>query len=301
MTERDLLTHRRRGPLGWPSKPRLLKTGDTSALVRSRPSRDPSPLNLTATQEYFLEWNAHRLRITYEESRDRYQKSWSAVPGGHSGRAFGRFHRHCYDIFRVFANDDPTEVIDAYQLHAPVHFLTMLTYPEPQWFDDDFIVKHFRGRAYLGILDFGCGLAQQSRTLAEYMAAKGVEVRLTLTDIPTVRKDFLLWWGTRTGISLTFLDCTAAAPIPALPPSDLCFAVEFFEHVHDPLAYFYQIDRALSGGGLLITNISDHHEDFMHVSPKLTTLRNAVRAQRYHDVLTNFIFSKPRQRQPATV
>jgi SAM-dependent methyltransferase len=170
-----------------------------------------------------------------------------------------------------------------------------------QWFDDDFIVKHFRGRAYLGILDFGCGLAQQSRTLAEYMTAKGVEVRLTLADIPTSRKDFLLWWGTRTGISLTFLDCTADAPIPALPPTDLCFALEFFEHVHDPLAYFYEIDRALSGGGLLVTNISDHHEDFMDVSPKLATLRDAVRAQRYHDVSTNLIFSKPRQRQPAPV
>jgi hypothetical protein len=31
----------------------------------------------------------------------------------------------------------------------------------------------------------------------------------------------------------------------------------------------------------------------MHVSPKLAPLRDAVKARRYEDVLTNFIFSKP--------
>ncbi len=293
MTNRDLLTYRRRGLFGWPSKPRILRTGDASALVRSRPSRDPSPSNLTATQNYFLEWNAERLGISYDESQDRYRRSWNVVPGGHSGRAFGRFHRHCYDLFRVFANDDPTEVMEAYRLHAPVHFLTMLTYPEPQWFDDDFIVKHFRGRAYLGILDFGCGLAQQSRTLAEFLNGKGIEVQLTLADIPTIRKDFLLWWGRRTGIRVSFLECTPNSPMPSLPPTDLCFALEFFEHVYDPLAYFKHIDHALTAGGLLVTNIADHHKDFMHVSPELDTLREAVRLKRYQDVLKNFIFCKP--------
>jgi len=293
VTQRDLLTYRRRGLFGRPSNTRILKNGDSSALVRSRPSRDPSPSNLTATQKYFLEWNAQRLGITIEDSRDRYLRSWNVVSGGHSGRAFGKFHRHCYDIFRVFADDSPKEVMDAYKIHGPVHFLTMLTYPEPQWFDEDFIVKYFRGRSSIGILDFGCGLAQQSRTLAEFLTGKGLEVRIALADIPTVRKEFLVWWGSRTGIPLTFLDCTTKSPIPELPQSDLCFALEFFEHVYDPLAYFNSIDQALTGGGLLVTNISDHHKDFMHVSPKLAPLRDAVKARRYEDVLTNFIFSKP--------
>jgi SAM-dependent methyltransferase len=183
--------------------------------------------------------------------------------------------------------------MEAYRLHGPVHFLTMLTYPEPKWFDEDFIVKYFRGRADLGILDFGCGLAQQSRTLAEFLVAKGIEVRLTLADISTIRKEFLLWWGKRTGMPVTFLDCTPNSVIPSLPPIDLCFALEFFEHVYDPLAYFKQIDQSLTPGGLLVTNISDHHKDFMHVSPELATLRKAVKLRRYQEVLNNFIFSKP--------
>jgi SAM-dependent methyltransferase len=293
MTKKDLLTYRRRGLLGWPSKPRKLKNGDTTALVRSRPSRAIGPSNLTRTQEYFIDWNAERLGISIAESRDRYFKSWNLVSGGHRGRAFGQFHRQCYDFFRVFADDRATEVMDAYKIHGPVHFLTMLTYPEPQWFDNDFIVKHFRERSSISILDVGCGLAQQSRTLAEYLLGKGLKVRIALADIPTIRKDFLEWWGNRTGIPLTFLDCTPQNPIPDFPQTDLCFALEFFEHVYDPLAYFKRIDESLTNGSVLITNIGDHHRDFMHVSPKLAPLRTAVQASQYEDVLTNFIFRKP--------
>jgi hypothetical protein len=292
MTRKDLLTYRSRGFLGWPSKPRKLINGGTTALVRSSPSKAVGPSNLTRTQEYFIDWNAERLGISIDESRDRYFKSWNVASGGHSGRAFGQFHRQCYDFFQVFADDRATEVMDAYKIHGAVHFLNMLTYPEPQWFDNDFIVKHFRERSSVNILDVGCGLAQQSRTLAEYLVAKGLEVRIAVTDIPTIRKDFLVWWGNRTRIPLTFLDCTPQMPIPDLPQSDLCFALEFFEHVYDPVAYFKRIDESLTSGSLLITNIGDHRRDFMHVSPKLDPLRSAVQASRYEDVLTNFIFRK---------
>jgi len=215
------------------------------------------------------------------------------MPHGHSGRAFEKFHGHCYDFFKVFADDSPREVMNAYQVHGYVHFLAMLTYPEPQWFDGDAIVKRLRDRQEISILDFGCGLAQQSRSLAEYLRGKGMRVRIALADIPTVRKDFLVWWGKTTGIPLTFLDCTVERPIPELPKIDLCFALEFFEHVYDPVAYFTRIDQAMAGGGLLVTNMGDHHKDFMHVSPKLGALRQAVSASRYEEVFADFIYQKP--------
>ena len=265
--------------------------GESTALVKSRPSRNPIS-QLTRTQEYFLEWNAQRLEITLAESRARYIRSWNAVPTGHNGRAFQKFHGQCYDIFRVFADDSPKEVIDAYKLHGAVHFLTMLTYPEPQWFDEDVIVKQFRNKSAISILDFGCGLAQHSRTLAEYLRGKGLEVHIALADIPTVRKDFLVWWGKRCAIPLTFLDCTAERPIPDLPHIDLCFALEFFEHVYDPVGYFTHIDAALTPGGVLVTNFSDHHKEFMHVSPKLAPLREAVQARGYEEIFANFIYRK---------
>ena len=265
--------------------------GESTALVKSRPSRNPIS-QLTRTQEYFLEWNAQRLEITLAESRARYIRSWNAVPNGHNGRAFEKFHGQCYDIFRVFADDSPKEVIDLYKLHGVVHFLAMLTYPEPQWFDEDVIVKQFRNKPAIGILDFGCGLAQHSRTLAEYLCGKGREVQIALADIPTVRKDFLVWWGKRCAIPLTFLDCTAERPIPEVPHIDLCFALEFFEHVYDPVGYFTRIDAALTPGGVLVTNFSDHHKEFMHVSPKLAALREAVQARGYEEIFANFIYRK---------
>jgi len=260
--------------------------------VKSRPSRNPIS-RLNRTQEYFLEWNAERLGITLAESRARYVQSWNAVRNGHNGRAFRKFHGQCYDIFRVFADDSPKEVIDAYKVHGNVHFLAMLTYPEPEWFDDDVIVKQFRNKSAITILDFGCGLAQQSRTLAEYLRAKGLDVHIVLADIPTVRKDFLLWWAQRCAIPLTFLDCTAERPIPDLPQIDLCIALEFFEHVYDPVAYFNRINQALAPGGLLVTNFSDHHKEFMHVSPQLAPLRQAVQASHYQEICANFIYRKP--------
>jgi SAM-dependent methyltransferase len=291
MTQRDLITHRRRGLFGRQSQDRTLG-GERTALVKSRPSRNPIT-QLTRTQEYFLEWNAQRLGITLAESHKRYIESWHAVRHGHNGRAFQKFHGQCYDIFKVFADDSPKEVIDAYRLHGAVHFLAMLTYPEPQWFDDDVIVKQFLTKSAITILDFGCGLAQQSRTLAEYLRNKGLAVRIFLADIPTVRKDFLLWWGERTCIPLTFLECTAARPIPDLPQIDLCFALEFFEHVYDPVAYFDRINQALAPAGLIVTNFSDHRTEFMHVSPKLASLRQAVQACHYEEIFANFIYRKP--------
>src|SRR5476651_925259 len=149
MAQRDLITYQRRGLFGRLS-PRRTLGGEATALVKSRPSRSPIT-QLTRTQEYFLEWNAQRLGITLAESRARYVQSWNAVRHGHNGRAFQKFHGQCYDIFRVFADDSPKEVIDAYRLHGAVHFLTMLTYPEPQWFDEDVIVKQFRNKSAISI------------------------------------------------------------------------------------------------------------------------------------------------------
>lgn len=291
MTQRDLVTYRRRGLFARRPQARFLRE-ESTALVKSRPSRNPIS-QLTRTQKYFLDWNAQRLGITLAESRTRYTQSWNAVRNGHNGRAFEKFHGQCYELFRVFADDSPKEVMDAYKLHGVVHFLAMLTYPEPQWFDDDVIIKQFRDRSSISILDFGCGLAQHSRTLAEYLRGKGLAVQIALADIPTLRKDFLIWWGERCAIPLTFLDCTAECPIPSLPQSDLCFALEFFEHVYDPVAYFTRIDAVLTPGALLVTNFSDHRKEFMHVSPKLAPLRAAVAARQYEEIFTNFIYRKP--------
>lgn len=270
---------------------RKLATLEGTGLVSSAPDRDAS--GMTRTQLLFIQWNAERLGIPLDDSKRRYAASWAVLPGGHSGRAFSRFNGVAHDIFRVFFDDNATEVFDTYSYHGPMHFLAMLTYPEPQWREADLIVKELVKRRRVTILDSGCGLAQQSRTLAEYLHARGIEVRLILADIPTLRREFLVWWGERTGIPTTFLDCTAAAPIPELPECDICLATEFFEHAHQPVADFDRIDAKLADGELLVTGIMDHHIDFLHVSPRLDALRDRVAARGYEVVISDRLLRKP--------
>ena len=262
-----------------------------TGLVMSVPDRHAE--GMTRTQEAFVQWNAERLGIPIEESMRRYAASSAVLPGGHGGGEFGKFNGIAHEVFRVFFEDSATEVFDTYRYHGPMHFLVMLTYPEPMWAASDLIVKELSKRTEVSILDFGCGLAQQSRTLAVYLRDHGLKVRLTLADVPTLRADFLTWWGTHVGIPTTFLHCTLATPIPDLPECDLCQATEFFEHVHDPVVYFDRFDEKLSHGGLLVTGIMDHHADFMHVSPQLGALRTRIANRGYETLVTNRVLRKP--------
>jgi len=217
---------------------------------------------ITDAQQLFIEWNAERLGISREESARWCAVSRAALPEGHGCRSFGHFNDVAHTV------------------------------PEPKWSNTDLIVRALAKRYEVSILDFGCGLAQQSRTLAEYLRDATVRVRLTLVDIPTLRQEFLLWWGRRAGIPTTFLPCTAETPIPELPECDLCQATGFFEHVHDPVAYFNRIDAKLAVGGLLITGIMDHHEDFMQMSPQLGALRMRIAGRGYETLVRDRILRK---------
>ena len=154
------------------------------------PARNRNASGMTRTHQLVVEWNAERLGISGKESARQFADSRSALPEGQSGGAFGH---------------------------------SMLTRPEPQLTNTDPMVRALVNRYEVSIVDFGCGLAQQSRALAEYLRDATVRVRLTLVDIPTLRQEFLLWWGRRAGISTTFLPCTVATPVPKLPECDLHF------------------------------------------------------------------------------
>ena len=106
---------------------------------------------------------------------------------------------------------------------------------------------------------------------------------LSLTDIPTVHKEFLLWLGERTHIPTRFLNCSEAA-IPELPPCHLCIATDIFEYLHTPVQAFEAIDQTLLPGGLLVTDVHDHKPEYMHVSTDLNVIRARL-ASRGHEEL----------------
>jgi len=250
------------------------------------------PDQLNGTQQIFIDWNARRLGLTQDQSFIRFRDSWNRFEGGYGGAAFREFNVMAHDAFQVLYGDEPNEVLESYQVFAPLHFLRMLSYPEPRITAENLVVRQLGDVDEVNILDFGCGLAQQSRALAQFLRGQGRRVMLYLADIPTIRKDFMLYLCERTGIDAVFLDCTAAAPIPEIPPHQLCIATEFFEHVYDPVRYFEAINAQMANRGLLVTNSANHNREFMHVTPDLAALREAIAAAGFEALKESRIYLK---------
>jgi SAM-dependent methyltransferase len=253
-----------------------------------------APLRLNTTQRMFVEWTAARLKITKEEALKRYECSWSAIPGGHRSQDFRELNDTLYRLFGVFISDNPSELYAAYDFFSFVHFLRMASYDEPQWALDNPIMLDLLGSHKVDIVDFGCGLAQNSRSLAQALSRHGVAVEVHLADIPTIRKDFLTWMARQdqTTVSIKFLDCTPECPIPPLPDCDVCIAEEFFEHVYEPVKYLNSFDSVLRPGGFLLTNIADHSAEFMHVHPILADVRSRLHELRYEEIAPQRTFKK---------
>lgn len=237
---------------------------------------------MNAWQRTFCVWNSQRLGITLAESAARFERSMAAFDGAYADRV--------HDALAVFAGDAATEVFDAYQVHALPHFLRMLSYPEceREWAPDHPVLRALTGRAHVSVLDFGCGLAQTSITLARALRGQGARVSLFLVDVPTLRAEFLVWM---TGA--VFLPCTRGQVAPPLPPADVIVATEVLEHLHDPRAAFEALDAALLPGGFLITSVGDHAAEFLHVSPDLSPIRAALAAGGYVELERHTLYRKP--------
>lgn len=249
--------------------------------------------SLTSTQRSFIEWNSKRLDISLADSERRFRESWATFHGGHGGPTFKMQGALADQLYKVFVDNTDKEIFEVYRFHAPRHFLRMLSYPERHWTADDPIVRKVAAREDVTILDFGCGLAHRSRSLAKFLSSQGKNCSVYLADISTIRKDFLAWLCEKDRIEMHFLECSEKSFVPDLPACDICFATEFFEHVSDPLRYFERFHAALNSNGVIITNIRDHEDDFLHVSPNLQKLRKKVQELDYDEIVSFQVFAKP--------
>ena len=193
----------------------------------------------------------------------------------------------------MLVDDSPNEVYSAYGAIAPITLLRLLSYEEPSWSESDSLFRDLVERRTVDILDFGCGLAQNSRALAIALSARGITTSLALADIHTFITDFLMYLSKRQGIAVRFLACSPKEPIPELPACDVLFAQEFFEHVYDPVSYLNTLHRVLRPNGFLVTNVADHHKEMLHVHPDLSSVRARIAELGYEAVLTDVLFRKP--------
>lgn len=248
--------------------------------------------SLNRTQRLFVRWNAARLGISEQDSLRRYHYSWQAVADGHQGARFELFMYLNQEIFSVFFGNREEELFETYRFHGYRDLLRKLVMPEPAFTVNHPVVQGLADRGEIQILDFGCGLAQRARALAEFLQTSGKRVRLALADIPSVEAEFLEWMGDNTEMEITVLPCTRETPIPELPECDVIIATEFFEHVNDPLTYFRKFDERLRTGGFLWTDVADHEEGFLHVCPQLGALRAEIAARGYKEIQRNVLFRK---------
>lgn len=266
------------------------------ALRQVRRHRDPRVHStierLNPWQEGFCVWNAERLGIPVAESRRRYRASWLAVPGGHGSHSFRSFCTIQLEVFSVVADDSPAECEEAYRLHSWLFLLRQLSLPVPVWPDVYPVIPAMAEVTAPVIVDYGCGLAQTSVSLAIALRAKGATPRLVLADIPTIRLQFAAWLCARLGLAVETVACTGARPLPDFPEADIIVATEIFEHLHEPLPALAHLDAALRPGGFLITNIDDHDEEFMHVCPDLAPLRDRLAGLGYDEVERRVLFRK---------
>ncbi|MBN2326114.1 MAG: methyltransferase domain-containing protein [Candidatus Omnitrophica bacterium] len=233
------------------------------------------------------------MNISLDESHRRFMESWNSMRNGYAGAEYRRFCVTSYKLYQVFVDDNEKEIFDCYQFHAHLQFLRMLSYKDPELDQNHEVLQILKKRDEAVILDFGCGLAQYSRILATRLREEKCDARLVLTDIPTMRKSFLLWVGEKLSVPISFLDCTQSKPIPDLPFCDACIATDVLEHLYEPITYLDAFNHILAPGGLLITDVSDHKREFMHISPNLEKVRSHLSCLGYKEIHTNRLFQKP--------
>lgn len=249
--------------------------------------------NLNQWQEGFCVWHAERLGISYHMAVERYRRSWNAFPGGHAGLEFRRYCVFQMNVLSVLADDSPKEVYESYQLHSGVFLLRQLSQAVPEWPDGHPILAALSRENAPTIIDFGCGLAQASISLALALKRREVQARLFLADLPSVRLEFVAWLCRHLALACETASCTRDAPVPDFPAAHVAVATEVFEHLHDPLPVFERIHAALVPGGFLITNVDDHEEEFMHVTPNLGALRNRLASLGYTELERHVLYRKP--------
>jgi len=243
---------------------------------------------LNTLQGYFVHWNAERLNISIDESLSRFEKSLQSVDG-HDSRTFKSFSLGAYELYLPFHYDDENSVFESYQYHSNMHFLRQLAWPINTIEDNDLIFTQLSSNEQINMFDFGCGLSQLCLGYALKFKELGKKVTISLIDIPTLMFDFLKYVCHNLEIKTDFYEVPNNGEyfFPTIDKCQLGIVTEVFEHLYNPREYFKKINSSMDFDGFMITNIHDHEEGYMHVTPNLSELRKSFSDYGYKIIVDN--------------
>jgi len=249
-------------------------------------------------QGEYVEFIAQRRGISIDKARAMVDGAQKQFLGGWLGDDYRKFSEQALETFRPLHDDATDEaVIATYKFHGPIDFLRMVGYVCPKPPEIEPIVSRLASKSSVRIVDYGCGLAHRSLTVARALQAKGVKVHLTLVDI---RKEyhalFLDFLCKKFGVPYDFIEITASALYPELPEHDFCDNVSVLEHVREPVTVVNNTHRALKPGGLFLAYCDDAIEEMMHISPDLSAVRKRLAELGYVKLTTVHsvpLFQKP--------
>lgn len=236
---------------------------------------------LTPLEKLFIEWSSRRKGISEPDATAQYLKSRAMFKGGFGGAEYRRFCVRTHDALFPVLGDEPSVASESYKAFGAMHLLRMLSYPQGRY---EHLAKLAVRRGT--VLDFGCGLAQISTSIA-----KRTKSSLVLCDIDTVKLDFAVFAAMKMGVDTTSIECGESVPLDWVVDASVVVATEVLEHLSKPLQIVMHLDKCLSQGGLLITNVADHHKERFHVSTNLAEVR-AFLGDKYEELEKHKVFVK---------
>ena len=191
---------------------------------------------------------------------------------------FGALARSIHDLFSpVYGEETEASLQETHRFHAALHIYRHIGYSYwklPRYaLGVKCILAEMDASKHVTVIDYGCGLGYAAMAMYALRHCK-----IYLVDMDAGVLDFATWRFTRHAIPHTAIRITAADPYPAMPPHNVCLAVESMEHIREPVRAFTNIHAAMEMGGLLAGNFKDHGAQFLHISTDLSGLRAAVNA-----------------------
>ncbi len=216
--------------------------------------------------------------ITEEKAKEVLLEAETLFKGGWGGQDYRNFAVLYKKAIKPLYDDDNDHMLfEAYQMHTPIDFLRMISYPIPGLETLGKIIGFMGTLKDVVLVDYGCGLAPRTLSLSLYLKKMGVAVKMVCVDLyRPLHTAFLEFICKRYDIDFDFIDVNLKNPYPKLPKHDYCDMVDVLEHLRYPLLALQNVHESLKEGGLIYALLINASLELTHICPNLELVRNQL-------------------------